>query len=131
MSVRTPGEREQALLKRALERFESWLSRPLSELELASFGHGWRAGDQGRLLVDVVDEIDARHVQAAQVLEFVAYGHHSGYSSFLRLEPDYDEVYDLLRTGGLEALLEDEPDEPDKPDERVRALERMARLLER
>lgn len=123
--MRTPGERERILLERAIGRFYRWLGRPLTSLELASFGHGFRAGDQGQPLADVVDDIDLHHPDAGKVLEFVAYGHHAGYASFLRLEPDYAEVASLLRAGGLEALLDEE-----KPLEQVGALERLARLLE-
>lgn len=122
--MRTPGEREQILLKRAVGPFYRWLERPLTQIELASFGHGWRAGDQGQRLADVVDDIDLSHDQAPQVLEFVAYGHHSGYASFLRQPPDYDQVQELLR-GGLKALLDEE-----QPAEQVGTLERLARLLE-
>ena len=57
-------------------------------------------------LSDVLAQFDREHPQVGPVMLAVAYGHCSGYSSFLRVEPDYEALRAQIRSGDLDSLLE-------------------------
>lgn len=101
-----PAEVDRRLGMKALERFESeWLGHQFEPQLRAGFLHGWRLGSKGQTLESVLRRLDGSHPDAGAIAEAVSYGHATGEATFLRIDPDYEELRTAIANGTIASML--------------------------
>lgn len=102
----TPAESEKRLGQLILGRFEKeQLGYAFSPQLKAAFLYGWKRGNQGYDLAEVMGELKSTYPEIGSLAEAIAYGQVTGYASFMRADPDYEWLKEKVESGELAKLI--------------------------